>query len=715
MNRSAFVPARSVAVRRHTRTRTLGGIVAGLALVCAVPATASASPGQVDPTFGHLGNGTVWSDHGPGDFIHKVLHQPDGKIITVSEVINKNLVGVLVVTRYLANGSLDPSFGTGGNFAKESVLSGNVTDAVLQPDGKIVVVGFTETTTGPSSPVQEDFFVMRLLASGKVDPSFVTPQPGTSFPGTSIAEAFGVALGPAGTIVVAGRVDENIALARYTSTGALDPTFSGDGRVIQDFGGDAQATDVAVQGDGKIIVAGVADNGTSDNPERILLARFDTNGTLDSTYGTGGRVATTGAPVIAVTHVLLQGTKAVIAGVATNTGGATRVLARYNANGTLDTTFGDGGKRDVRGGVVTLITDLVSDGSGRIVVVGEAATGDALPDVPTFTALFRFSANGVLDPTFACNGTVLTEMLGNGAGTTFTQSLATTVATDGNDVLVGGIGLADGTTPSSDAFVARYDGDAPHTSGYALLRGDGGTSSFGGAAPCGSMSGFHFNKPIVGIASDPVAAGNWTVASDGGVFTFGSARFFGSTGAIHLNQPIVGMAAAPDGKGYWLVARDGGVFAFGSARFFGSTGAIHLNQPIVGMAAARDGKGYWLVASDGGVFAFGSARFAGSTGSLRLNQPIVGMAADPDGTGYWLVASDGGIFAFAAKFSGSTGSIKLHQPIVGIAADPDGTGYWMAARDGGVFAFAAKFSGSTGATSFPAGSVRSTIGIAATP
>jgi uncharacterized delta-60 repeat protein len=700
MIRSAFVPARFVAV-----------IVVAV-LLCAFPAVASASPGQVDPTFGHLGNGTVWSDHGPGDFIAKVLRQPDGKIVTVAEVTNKSLIGVLVVTRYLANGALDPTFGTGGHFAKESALSGNVTDAVLQPDGKIVVVGLTRSFTSPTSPVHEDFFIMRLLPNGKVDPSFVTPQPGTSFPGTSVAEAFGVALGPAGTIVVAGRVGENIAVARYTSTGALDPTFSGDGRVIQDFGGDAQATDVAVQGDGKIIVGGVADNGTAENPARILLARFDTNGTLDSTYGTGGRVTTTGAPVIAVSNVLLQGTEVVIAGI----GNGTHALARYNVNGTLDTTFGSGGKTLVHTGAVTLISDLVADGSGRLLLAGEAATADTLPSAPTVSALLRFSANGAPDLTFGCNGMALTEMLGNGAGTTYIEAAATSVAVDGNQIVVAGWAEAfDFDVPMTDGFVARYDGDGPHTSGYALLRSNGGTSSFGGAGACGSMAGVHLNAPIVGTALDPVASGNWTVASDGGIVTFGRARFFGSTGALHLNQPIVGMAATPDGKGYWLVARDGGVFAFGSARFFGSTGATKLNQPIVGMAAAHDGKGYWLVGRDGGVFAFGSAKFAGSTGSLRLNRPIVGMAADPDGTGYWLVASDGGIFAFAAKFSGSTGSIKLHQPVVGIAADPDGTGYWMAARDGGVFAFAAKFLGSTGATSFPAGSVRSTIGIAATP
>ncbi len=205
MIRSALVPAQSEAVRR--RTRVLVGIGVVVALLCAIPASASASPGQIDPTFGHLGNGTVWTDHGPGDFIHKVLRQPDGKLVTVSEETNKNLISVLVVTRYLANGSVDRSFGNGGNFAKESVLSGYSTDALLQPDGKIVIVGFTRSFNGPTAPVQEDFFIMRLLANGKVDPSFVTPQPGTSFAGDAHRRRrFGVALGPDGTIVVAGRV-----------------------------------------------------------------------------------------------------------------------------------------------------------------------------------------------------------------------------------------------------------------------------------------------------------------------------------------------------------------------------------------------------------------------------------------------------------------------------------------------------------------------------
>ncbi len=514
--------------------------------------------------------------------------------------------------------------------------------------------------------------------------------------------------------MVAGRANENVAIARYTSTGALDHTFSGDGLLTADFHGDAQATDVAVQPDGRIVIGGVAANSSTADPAAVLLARFDANGTIDSTFGTGGRVAFSGAPLIAVQNLLLQGTRIIVAG-ADRAG--SRALARYNANGTLDTTFGAGGKRVVQIGKLTFISDLVLDGSGRVVALGDVAFTRNLAFIPTFTALFRFSANGNPDPTFGCFGMVLTEMLGNGAGTTYVQSMASAAVAEGNDIVVGGSATSDPADGQvgTDSFIARYHGDDGFTAGYGLLRTDGGTSAFGGAPACGSMFGQPLNAPIVGLAYDNAAPGNWTVASDGGVFTFGAAKFLGSMGAVKLNQPIVGMAATPDGKGYWLVASDGGIFAFGTAGFYGSMGAVKLNKPVVGMTSTKDGKGYWLVASDGGVFSFGSAKFAGSTGNIRLNKPVVGIAADPDGAGYWIVATDGGVFSFDAAFKGSTGNIALAQPVVGIAADPDGSGYWMAARDGGLFAFDAKFNGSNGATPFPVGSPRSTIAIAATP
>jgi len=205
--------------------------------------------------------------------------------------------------------------------------------------------------------------------------------------------------------------------------------------------------------------------------------------------------------------------------------------------------------------------------------------------------------------------------------------------------------------------------------GYLEVASDGGLFAFGDAPFAGSMGGKALDKPIVGMAVDPITGGYWEVASDGGIFAFGGAQFAGSMGGKPLNKPIVGMAATDDGLGYYLVASDGGIFAFGDAQFAGSVGGKPLNKPIVGMAVDPATGGYYLVASDGGIFAFGGAQFSGSMGGKPLNKPIVGMAVDPVTGGYWEVASDGGIFAFGdAPFLGSMGGKPLNAPIVGIGA-----------------------------------------------
>jgi uncharacterized delta-60 repeat protein len=688
--------------RRAATTKLASATV--IALACSIPIAAHAAPGAPDPAFGHLSNGTVLADHGKFDSIVKVLRQTDGKIVTIANGSQSNGEPSVVVTRYLANGALDSSFGVGGVFLKIFPGATFLTDGVLQPDGKIVVVGMS------SSPA--DFFITRLRTNGTLDPAFTPAHPTTNFGGSSVDGATSVALGHSGTIVVAGRSGENTALARYTSTGALDSTFSGDGLTTHDFGGQSEADAVAVLPSGKIIVAGTESNGTSP---RVLVARFNITGALDATFGSGGRVATNSTPITSTSTLLLQGTKIVIAGIVSIT---TAALTRYDANGARDNTFGSTGTTQVAVGKFVRLNDLFADTSGRLVAVGQSAFQDNFPDVHAFLSLFRFSAAGVRDASFGCSGRVLTEVLGNGAGTNYDSAIALSGAADGNDILAGGLAIDfnGDDLPPADDLLARYDGDTTSAPGYALFRGNGGISAFGNAPACGSMTGLPLNAPIVGLAFNPASPGTWSVASDGGIFSFGTAPFKGSMGGKHLNAPIVGMAATSNGQGYWMVATDGGIFAFGNASFKGSMGGQHLNSPIVGMAPTHDGKGYWLVARDGGVFAFGTAAFKGSMGGRHLNAPVVGMAATPDNKGYWLVASDGGIFSFgSAHFSGSTGNIHLAAPVVGMAADPDGVGYWLAARDGGLFAFSAKFSGSTGGTPFPASSNRSTIGIAAAP
>ncbi|HEV7527216.1 MAG TPA: hypothetical protein VGP92_19835, partial [Acidimicrobiia bacterium] len=609
---------------RRSAFRPFIGAAAALALVCALPGAATATTGRIDPTFGILSNGTVLADHGRLDFVVKLLHQTDGKLVAVETGLG-GVVGPyeMIATRYLANGRPDPSFGSGGTFLANLPLGGGaITDAALQPDGKVVLVGWGGPHTG--------IIVTRLRANGTVDPTFHLAQTPTTFPGANVTQAFGVAVGPGGTIVVAGRADANLALARFTSTGALDPTFSGDGRATHSFGGQSEAADVTVLPGGKIVVSGRED--VTAGPHAVV-ARFNANGTIDATFGVAGRVNPATTPIGAVSTLLVQGTKLVITGRVDDSTGA---LTRFNANGTIDPTFGSAGSTRTNVGLSGFLSDVITDGAGRLVAIGHAVFSTDGSGEPSFVAVYRYSANGVRDSTFNCGGKIVTEVLGNGLGTADIAAGAVSGVSIGNDVVVGGFAVSSNPSQTeTDALLARFDGDASSSAGYALLRGDGGTSSFGGAPACGSVAGIPLNRPIVGTAFDPAAPGNWSVASDGGVFSFGAATFHGSMGGRHLNQPIVGIAATPDGNGYWMVARDGGIFSFGSARFYGSTGAIRLNQPIVGMAATHDGHGYWLVAGDGGIFSFGTARFSGSTGAFHITSPVVGMAADPDGLGYW--------------------------------------------------------------------------------
>ena len=232
----------------------------------------------------------------------------------------------------------------------------------------------------------------------------------------------------------------------------------------------------------------------------------------------------------------------------------------------------------------------------------------------------------------------------------------------------------------------------PKSSGYRLVASDGGLFSYNEPF-LGSMGGHHLNRPVVGMAADPLTGGYDEVASDGGIFAF-HAPFYGSMGAQHLNAPIVGMAFDAKTGGYYEVAADGGIFAF-HAPFDGSMGGHHLDSPIVGMAFDAKTGGYYEVAADGGIFAFG-APFQGSTGGKPLVSPMVGMAFDAKTGGYYEVAANGGVFGFNAPLHGSAATLTLNKPVVGMAVNTVTGGYYEVAANGSVFAFDAPFKGSAG-------------------
>jgi uncharacterized delta-60 repeat protein len=204
------------------------------------------------------------------------------------------LVAFLLAVLTLASvahgaGELDPTFDGDGkvvtDFGADDVASG----VAIQGDGKIVVGGKREPASGNSN-----FALARYNPDGSLDPTFDGDgKVLTDFGAGDIGED--VAIQADGKIVAAGLSGAgtnpfNFALARYNTNGSLDLSFGGDGRVLTDFGSNEEAFGVAIQADGKIVAAGLTGAGT--NPENFALARYKPGGSLDATFDGDGRVVT---------------------------------------------------------------------------------------------------------------------------------------------------------------------------------------------------------------------------------------------------------------------------------------------------------------------------------------------------------------------------------------------------------------------------------------
>src|SRR6185295_13386784 len=239
-----------------------------------------------------------------------------------------------------------------------------------QPDGKIVVVG---------SESDVRFALARYNPNGSLDTSFSGDgKQTTSFTigGEFIYNAaFGVALQGNGKIIAVGGTGStgpsDFALARYNPNGSLDTSFSGDGRQTTDFGG--FATGVALQGDGKIVAVGRAGDFSAGESD-FALARYNPNGSLDTSFSGDGKQTTDflfGANDVA-NDVAIQANGKIVA-VGSAQGGATGedfALARYNANGTLDTSFSADGRKRTSFGAFDSANGVALQGDGRIVAVG---------------------------------------------------------------------------------------------------------------------------------------------------------------------------------------------------------------------------------------------------------------------------------------------------------------------------------------------------------
>ena len=347
------------------------------------------------------------------------------------------------------DGDLDSTFGLGGKVTTDfSGRSSGAAALALQSDGKIVVAGDVLSATGPP-----DFAVARYNTDGSLDSSFgsggrvTTDFAGRSDNGTAIA------VQPDGKILVAGGANLgatqfDFALVRYNANGSLDSTFGPGGKVTTDFNGGLDAASaIALQADGMIVAAGFA---TAGDPH-MALVRYNPNGTLDTTFGTGGKVITdiNGTRDFA-NAVAIQPDGKIVAGGSTLVPAVSFVmfaLARYNTDGSLDSTFGSGGKVTTQvvfgDGEDDEIFALAIQPDGRILAAGEANFAQDF-------GMVRYQSNGSPDTAFGTNGVVTTDFNG-----TIDRARGMVLQIDGRIVLVGAANLTTGST--GDFGLARYN------------------------------------------------------------------------------------------------------------------------------------------------------------------------------------------------------------------------------------------------------------------
>jgi uncharacterized delta-60 repeat protein len=322
-------------------------------------------------------------------------------------------------------GALDATFGTGGK-ANIERFGGDRSAMALQPDGKIVMVGGTFT----------DFILARFNADGSVDSTFDGDgQVTTKIVSGQQQEALAVVVQPDGKIVVAGYSGPpgggpaSVALARYMPDGSLDAGFGSQGKVVSDVAGEAYA--ITIQPDGKLLVAGRSPRASGADTSDFVVARFAGDGALDATFAAGGvRITDIGGATNTARNIVLQTNGAiVVSGQSFDSNVDHTDIVRYDANGNLDGTFGTGGMLALSGTLVG--HGLAVSADGKLVLVGSVI----VPGTPVAASQFlvrRLNEDGSTDNTFGASGSVVTDISGRGD-----EALAVALQQDGKIVVAG--------------------------------------------------------------------------------------------------------------------------------------------------------------------------------------------------------------------------------------------------------------------------------------
>jgi len=421
----------------RARRRAIALIALVGALVVAGLATAGVAPaagGDLDPSFDGDGKRVLPFAGIPNE----ALVQPDGKIVLAGFDENHDFA----VWRLNSDGSLDRSFDGDGTVAISFGDQDAINAAALQPDGRIVVAGSTY-----SMHTRADMAVARLNTNGSLDKTFDPGGPDGD--GKKVLHAEGDAAAAAVAVQADGRIllaGENLGagtfgLTRLTSIGAHDGTvFENPPELLS-----AAAADAVLQPDGTIVVAGDALSQSGSGGRVQVVARYTPEGSLDETFaGTGVQTLPDNRPA----EVLVRpGGEVVVAGIAGYPD--TRIaVTQLTRGGAIDTAFGIGGTNTADFDGEDLTGAAVLQPDGKVVVAGIASAEKAF-------AVARFGATGALDPGFGSAGKTTVVFGADSIGT------AAALQPDGKLVVAG----ATATDEVAQLAVARLLSDAPPSSG----------------------------------------------------------------------------------------------------------------------------------------------------------------------------------------------------------------------------------------------------------
>ena len=363
--------------------------------------SANGAPADLDVTFN--GTGVATLEIGSGNaFGRTVATQQDGKILVGGYSSNGSNFDFTVI-RFNQDGSLDNTFGTNG-IVVTPVGTGDEYGLciAIQADGKILLAGYSGNSGN------EDIALVRYNVNGTLDTSFDSDGKVLTPIGAGTDAAWSLTIQQDGKILLGGWSNDgsqdNFALVRYNTDGSLDANFDGDGKVVTPVGrGGSSGRGVAVQSDGKIVLAGIASNGGNAD---FAVVRYNNNGSLDTGFANNGKAITAvGNSTDYAYSVAIQADgKIVVAGYSYSGSNADFAIVRYNPNGTIDTGFdGDGKVIASIGSGNDYALKVAVQTDGKLVVVGSAAIGSS-SDI----AVVRLNPDGSFDSTFSDDGKLTT-------------------------------------------------------------------------------------------------------------------------------------------------------------------------------------------------------------------------------------------------------------------------------------------------------------------